>query len=291
MENKDQIIKFLAYDGKVSFTFCRSSYLVEKARKIHDLGPTATAALGRMLTMASIMGSNLKGSNDTITIQIKGNGPIGNVLATADFFPKVKGYVSNPLVEVPLKENGKIDVASAIGTEGFLYIIKDIGLKEPYIGTVPIVSGEIAEDFVHYFAVSEQTPSAVALGVLVDKNGVKTSGGYLLTPMPDCPESVISKIEENLKKIKPISQLLEEKEEILEIAKLVTGDAQIKPIEENIIPVYECSCSRERIRQGIISLGKEEIQKIIQEDQKAEVTCHFCNQQYVFSKQELEQMI
>ena len=290
MQNKDQIIKFLAYEGKVSFTLCLSTDLVEKARQLHDLSPAATAALGRMLTMAAMMGANLKSVDDTITIQMKGNGPIGNVLATTNYFPKVKGYVSNPLVDIPLKENGKIDVSGAVGKEGFLYVIKDIGLKEPYIGTIPIISGEIAEDFVNYFAVSEQTPSAIALGVLVDQNGVKTSGGYLLTPMPDCSEEIITKIEQNLKQIKPISQLIEE-QEIQEIAKLVTGDKKVQIIEENVIPVYECDCSKERIKKGIQSLGEKEIKKIIQEDQKAEVICHFCNQKYLFSKEELEEMI
>ena len=200
MENKDRIIKFLAYEGKVSIVCANTSYLVEQARKTHDLSPVATAALGRTLTIASIMGINMKDMDDSLTIQVKGDGPLGSMVVVANNFPKVKGYVQNPLVDLPLNREGKLDVGGAVGKNGFLNVIKDIGLKEPYIGMVPIVSGEIAEDFTNYFATSEQLPSVVALGVLVDQNGVKSAGGYIVTLMPDATEVEIEKIEEAIKR-------------------------------------------------------------------------------------------
>lgn len=291
MENKDRIVKFLAYDGRVSVTCINSTYLVEKARKIHDLSPTATASLGRVLTMTAVMGADLKQMQDKITIKINGGGTIGNIIATTNCFPKVKAYVSNPYVEVPLKENGKIDVGGAVGKQGYLTVIKDIGLKEPYVGTVPLVSGEIAEDFTSYFAISEQKPTVVALGVLVDKDGVKASGGYIITPMPDAKEEDIQAIEEAIKGAKPISNMLDEGMELAQIAKIVTKDEKIQIIEENIIPVYECDCSKQRFEQGLISLGKKELQNMIQEDEKAEIICQFCNKKYHFSKEELEHLV
>lgn len=291
MENKDRIVKFLAYDGRVSVTCINSTYLVEKARQIHDLSPTTTASLGRVLTMTAVMGADLKQMQDKITIKINGGGIIGNIIATTNCFPKVKAYVSNPHVELPLKENGKIDVGQAVGKQGYLTVIKDIGLKKPYIGTVPLISGEIAEDFTNYFAISEQKPTVVALGVLVDKDGVRASGGYVITPMPDAKEEDIQAIEEAIKEAKPISNMLAEGMELAQIAKIVTKDEKIQIIEENIIPVYECDCSKQRFEQGLISLGKKELQNMIQEDEKAEIICQFCNKKYHFSKEELEQLV
>ena len=195
----DKIVRGLAYNGKVNVKCIDTTELVEEARKIHDLSPVATAALGRLLTMGCIMGSGLKEDNDTITLQIKADGPLGALNAVVNSNMEIKGYVQNPNVDLPLKDNGKLDVGTAVGKYGMLYIIKDIGLKEPYIGLTPLISGEIAEDFAEYFAKSEQTPSAIALGVLVNKNGVKSAGGYMITPMPDATDEDISKLEENLK--------------------------------------------------------------------------------------------
>lgn len=291
MENKDRIIKFLAYDGKVNIVCANTSYLVEQARKTHDLSPVATAALGRTLTIASIMGINMKDTKDSLTIQVKGDGPLGSIVVVANNFPKVKGYVQNPLVDLPLNREGKLDVGGAVGKSGFLNVIKDIGLKEPYIGMVPIVSGEIAEDFTNYFATSEQLPSVVALGVLVDQKGVKSAGGYRLTLMPDATEVEIEKIEEAIKKVKPISKMLDEHLSLEEIAKIVTQDEEVKIVEENIIPVYECNCNKEKFERGLVSLGKEELQNIIKEQEKIETICHFCNKEYHFSKEELEKLI
>ena len=196
MQN-DKIIRCFAYNGKVNIRCINSTNIVEEARKIHDLSPTATATLGRVLTITSLMGKEMKEEKGTITTQIKGNGPIGKIVAVSDNNGNVKGYVSNPQLELPLNPlNGKINVGEAVGNEGMIYIIKDIGLKEPYIGMTPIISGEIAEDFTNYFATSEQTPTVVALGVLVNKDGVKSAGGYLLTLMPDAGEEEIEKIAE-----------------------------------------------------------------------------------------------
>lgn len=291
MENKDKIIKFLAYDGKVSITCANTTVLVEKARKIHDLTPTTTAVLGRVLTMASIMGSDLKSSDDSITIQIDGKGEVGKIVVVANYFSKVKGYMQNPLVELPLNDKGKIDVGGAVGRSGYLNIIKDIGLKEPYVGITPITSGEIAEDFTRYYADSEQTPTAIALGVLVNKDGVEASGGYRLNLMPDATEDIISKLEENISKVPSISKMLDDNLSLEQIAKMVTGDESVEIIEDNIIPEYECDCSKEKFEKGLISLGKKELENIIKDDEDIETVCQFCNKKYVFDKEYLENLI
>lgn len=291
MENNDRIIKCLAYEGKVSIICADTTYLVEQARKIHDLSPVATAALGRTLTVSSIIAINMKDKDDRLTVQIKGDGPIGNIVVVANNFPELKGYVGNNLLDLPLNKNGKLNVGQAVGKNGFLNVIKDIGLKDPYIGMVPLVSGEIAEDFTNYFATSEQTPSVVSLGVLVNSDGVKKSGGYVLTLMPDATEDIIEKIEKNIEKIDSISKMLDENIPLIEIAKKATGDENIKVIEENIIPVYECDCSKEKIEKGLIAIGKDELKDIIETQGNIETVCHFCNKKYNFSKQELQNLL
>lgn len=286
----DKIVKFLAYNGKINIVCAQTNELVEKALKTHDLSPVATAALGRTLTMASIMGSNLKGENDVISIQIKGNGPLGTIIVTADSKLRVRGYVTNPKVDMPLREDGKLNVGEAVGKDGFIYVIKDIGLKEPYIGMSKIITGEIAQDFTNYFFTSEQKNTAVSLGVLIDKNGVKSSGGYIVTAMPDATEDELFVLEERLKESKPISQMLDENMTLLDIAKDITGDVNIQIIEENLVPEYKCNCSKEKISEALISIGKEELNKIIKEDKKAEIVCHFCNTKYEFSEEELKEL-
>ena len=291
MENNDRIIKCLAYEGKVGIICADTTYLVEQARKIHDLSPVATAALGRTLTVSSIIAINMKDKDDRLTVQIKGDGPIGNIVVVANNFPELKGYVGNNLLDLPLNENGKLNVGQAVGKNGFLNVIKDIGLKDPYIGMVPLVSGEIAEDFTNYFATSEQTPSVVSLGVLVNSDGVKKSGGYVLTLMPYATEDIIEKIEKNIEKIDSISKMLDENIPLIEIAKKATGDENIKVIEENIIPVYECDCSKEKIEKGLIAIGKDELKDIIETQGNIETVCHFCNKKYNFSKRELQNLL
>lgn len=287
----DKIIKFLAYNGRISVICADTTNLVEKARKVHDLSPVATAAFGRVLTISAIMGTEMKNSKDKLTVQIKGNGPLGMMVATANNFPKVKGYVVNPQVDLPLNEFGKLDVGQAVGYEGYINVIKDIGLKKPYIGISPLVSGEIAEDFANYFMNSEQRQSAVALGVLVDKNGVKSAGGYLINPMPDATEEEISKVEQSIFKAGAMSRMLDEKLSLTEIAKKITGDDKIKVIEGNITPIYECDCSKEHMADGLATIGKKEIKDIIETDGNAELLCHFCNKTYQFSKEELEEIV
>ena len=289
---EDKTINCLAYNGKVNVRCINSTNLVEEARKIHDLSPTATAALGRLLTITSLLGKEMKDEEGTITTQVKGNGPIGTMIAVSNNKGIVKGYVSNPYVDLPLNQkNGKLNVGEAVGKSGMIYIIKDIGLKEPYVGMTPIVSGEIAEDFTHYFATSEQTPTVVALGVLVDKNGVKAAGGYLITLMPDAGEEEIQKIEEALKNADSISKMLDDGKELIEIAEMVTGDENIMYFENDDIPKYECNCSKEKMEKALISIGKDDLKEIIETDGKAEIVCHFCNKKYLFSKEELEKMI
>lgn len=289
---EDKIINCLAHNGKVNVRCIRSTNLVEQARKTHDLSPTATAALGRLLTITSLLGKEMKGEEGTITTQVKGNGPIGTMVAVSNNKGIVKGYVSNPQIDMPLNSlNGKINVGGAVGKEGMIYIIKDIGLKEPYIGMTPIVSGEIAEDFTNYFATSEQTPTVVALGVLVDKNGVKAAGGYLITLMPDATEDEIVKIEKALKNADSISKMLDDGKELVQIAEMVTGDSNIMYFEDDNVPKYECNCSKEKMEKGLITIGEKDLRDIIENDGKAELVCHFCNKKYLFSKDELEAML
>ena len=288
---KDQIIKFLAYNGKISVVCCSTTNLVEEARKLHDLSPLSTAAMGRVLTITALIGSEMKNKTDKLTIQIKGNGPIGKIVAVSDNIPNVKACITNPHADLPLNEFGKLDVGGAVGNQGFINVIKDIGLKEPYVGICPLISGEIAEDFAEYFAKSEQKNTAVALGVLVDKNGVKSAGGYIITPMPDATDEEISKIEQSIFKAGAISKMLDKNMTLLEIAKAVTGDENVQLIEENITPVYECDCSKEHMEDGLATLDKDVLKEMIEEDGKAELVCHFCNKKYEFSKEELEDIL
>lgn len=291
MEKQDRIKKFLALDGKVSISVIESTNLVEEARKIHDLTPTTTAALGRLMTATALMGVELKNEQDSISVQIKGDGPIGSMVAVSDRFPRIRAYLQNPHVELPLNENGKIDVGGAVGKTGYLNIIKDIGLKEPYIGIVPLTSGEIAEDFARYFVESEQKPTAIALGVLVDRNGVSRAGGYILSLMPDANDDIVTKIEENIKKIPSISKILSQSTNLDEIAKIITGDDNIKLLEENIYPKYECNCSKEKFERGLISLGKTELEDILKDEKDTEILCHFCNKKYIFDKKTIKELM
>ena len=287
----DIIKRFLAYNGRINIACISTTKLVEEARKTHDLSPLATATLGRTLTMSTLIASGLKNEDNTVTLQIKGNGKIGTVIAVSDGKLRTRGYVQNPQIDLPLKQNGKLDVRGAVGNDGFIYVIKDIGLKEPYIGMSKIISGEIAEDFTNYFYTSEQKPSAIALGVLVDKDGVRSSGGYILTPMPDATEDDLFILENRIKEAKPISQMLDENMSLEDIARDITGDINIKLVQENKNVKYECSCSKERMEEALISIGKEELKKIIKEDKKAEIVCHFCNKKYEFSEEELNELI
>ena len=288
---KDQIIKFLAYNGKISVACCSTTNLVEEARKLHDLSPLATAAMGRVLTITALIGAEMKNKTDKLTIQIKGNGPIGKIVAVSDNSSHVKACITNPHADLPLNEFGKLDVGGAIGNQGFINVIKDIGLKEPYIGISPLTSGEIAEDFANYFQTSEQKQTAVALGVLVDKDGVRSSGGYIITPMPDATEEEISKVEQSIFKAGAISKMLDNNLSLKEIAQKVTGDENVQIIDTSIEPEYECKCNKEKFADGLMTLGNEQLTELIEEDGKAEIQCQFCNKRYNFNKEELEEIL
>lgn len=287
----DKINKFLAYNGRINVICCDTTTLVEEARKIHDLSPVVTAALGRLLTVTSLMATDLKNKEDKLTIQIKANGPIESMVTVANSNNEIKGYAKNTVVDIPLNEDGKLDVGGAVGFDGFINVIKDIGLKEPYVGRVPLVSGEIGDDFANYFVKSEGQDAAVAVGVLVDKNGVKSAGGYIIKPMPDATNEDISNLEQNIFKAGAISKMLDEKLSLEEIAKKITGDEDIKLIEDDINPKYQCDCNRNRFERGLISLGKEELKKLIETQDKIETTCQFCNKKYEFTKQEIEELL
>ncbi len=288
----DRAIKGLAYEGKVSIVAVETTELVEQIRNLHDLTPTTTAALGRVATIAGMMGlTELKEKEDSLTIQINGRGPMGSIVAVVEREEAksfVKVYTQNPSVELPLASNGKIAVGQAVGTDGFLNIIRQNEItKTAYNGLVPLVSGEIAEDFTQYFAQSQQKPTVIALGVLVDKNGVKRSGGYMIQLMPDATEEEISKIEESVSKAQPVSEMLNQDKSLEEIVRTVTGDENALFLISDLGIEFRCNCSKERFADGLASIGKVELDKIIEEDGKANTKCHFCNQEYDFSKEEL----
>lgn len=292
----DKVKKYLAYDGKVSLICANTTKLIEEIRNIHDLTPTTTAVMGRVATICGIMGlTSTKESGDSITAQIKGTGPCGIIVGIAkrdENISKIKMYMQNPFVELPLKPNGKINVGGAVGDRGYLTVIKRNELTDKeYTGFVPLVSGEIAEDFTDYFATSEQNPTVLALGVLVNKNGVQSAGGYMITLMPDATEEEITKIEDAIGKAPSISELLSSEKSLDDIAKIVTGDENIQELEENFEIKFECDCNKEKFEKGLVSIGKEDLSKIIEEDGKAEIVCQFCNKKYNFTKEELEKLL
>ena len=262
-----KIVRALSADGSVLCSAINSTDIVNEIFRIHNTTPVASAALGRLATAGCIMGAMLKGEDDKLTLKLNGGGPSGNIVVAADYRGNVKCYAENPQVDLPLKPTGKLDVSGAVGTNGNLFVTKDLGLKEPYIGMTPIISGEIAEDFTNYFATSEQTPTVVALGVLVDKNGVKAAGGYLITLMPDAGEEEIVKIETALKNADSISKMLDDGKELIEIAETVTGESNLMYFEYDNIPSYECNCSKEKMEKSLITIGKEEIKDIIENEQ------------------------
>ena len=264
--------------------------MVEEARKRHNTSPVCTAALGRLLTAGAMMGAMLKGEKDILTLRINSNGPIEGITVTADSKGFVKGYVGNPNVILPANSIGKLDVAGAVGI-GFLDVIKDLGLKEPYVGQTVLQTGEIAEDITYYFASSEQTPSSVGLGVLMNKdNTVKQAGGFIVQLMPDASDETIDKLEKNLSKISSVTTLLDEgngPKEIIEI--LCEG---MEPQIVDIVPTgFKCNCSKERVTKALISIGREDLQKMADEEDKINLHCDFCNTDYEFTKEELNAIL
>ena len=287
---KDYVIRATAGDGQVRAFVATTKNMVETARGMHKTTKVATAALGRTLTATSIMGLMMKNDGDKITVIIKGGGPIGSILATANSKGMVKGYVDNPNVVVEDYPNGKLNVAAAVGTEGTVRVTKDLGLREPYNGSYPIVSGEIAQDLTYYFAVSEQTPSVVALGVLTKEEEVEHAGGFIGQLMPDAVEETIATLEENVKGLDSITNMLKDgktPEDILEIV--------LKGLNPQILDKcevgFECECSKERVEGVLISIGKEQLSEIIEEDKQAEIGCQFCNTKYLFNEDELKAIL
>lgn len=282
--------KYLAYDGMVKVVLVNGTKMVSEARNIHNLSNVTTAALGRTLIMTAIMSSKLKDKDNRITVQIKGDGPIGSIVTCGNSNLDIKGYVSVPDVELPLNDIGKLDVAKAVG-KGYLNVIKDIGLKEPYIGYSKLVTSEIAEDFAYYFVTSEQTPCAVALGVNISKeNKVDMAAGYIIEPLPDCSEDIIDIIESINMNISSVTGLMMDLDSIDDVAKTITGDNNIVCIEE-LNPSYKCDCSTSRIDETIIALGKDEAFKILEENNnKIEVNCNFCNKTYKYNKEMVEKL-
>lgn len=288
-----KLIRCITSDGLVMATAIDSTDIVSRAEQLHKTSAVMTAALGRLLTATSMMGNALKGENDTITVKIDGDGPAGALIAVADSHGDVRGYAVNPVVEIPLKPNGKLDVCGAVGTGGTVFVIKDLGLKEPYNGFVPISTGEIAEDIAAYYAVSEQIPTVCALGVLVNPDlTVRVAGGYIIQLLPAAHgyEEVISKLENNIKVMKPITTLLDEGKTIEEIVKIALTGFEVEVLSEQTAE-YKCNCSRERFEKALRSINDEELRQMADEMQQAETVCQFCNKVYTFTSDEIRSFL
>lgn len=283
----DRIIRGTAMNDQIRFFAAETSNLVEHARIIHDCSPVATAALGRMLTAVSMMGTMLKNDEDLMTIQINGGGEAGSIVVTGNNKSHVKGYISNPHIESSLNARGKLDVGGAVGKEGSLTVIYDMGLKEPYVGQVPIVSGEIAEDITYYFAVSEQIPSTVSLGVLVDTDrSVAAAGGFILQMMPEAEDSVRDILEYRLDEIPSATSTINSTGSIDKLLDELF-DGMEPHVMEEYSPVFFCECNRDKVKKVLISLGDKELRRLAEEDEKTELCCQFCNKKYVFTRDEI----
>ncbi|MFB5269039.1 Hsp33 family molecular chaperone HslO [Paenibacillus enshidis] len=285
---QDRLIRGTAMEGRVRAFAIRTTELVEELRRRHDTYPTTTAALGRTVTAAAMMGAMLKGE-EKLTVQVKGDGPIGQIVADANAKGEVRGYVAEPHVHLPSNSVGKLDVAGAVGTSGFIHITKDLGLKEPYRGSIPIISGELGEDFTYYFAKSEQTPSAVGLGVLVDTdNSVIVAGGFIIQLLPGLNDDEITAIENAVGALPPVTSLLDQGLDLEEMLRWMLPDVQIM---DSMDIRFQCQCSEERVEKTLISLGQHELEQLIAEDGQAEVVCHFCNEAYRFDKDHLQRLL
>ena len=285
-----EIVRIMTTDGFVMASAITGTDIVARAQEIHHTSPTATAALGRSLLACSMMGNQLKGADNSLTLQIRGDGPLGGITCVSDSEGNVRGYVNNPAADVPRKQEGKLDVGGAVGS-GSLTVIKDLGLKDPYVGSIALVSGEIAEDVTAYFAESEQIPNACALGVLVRKdNGeVITAGGYLIQLLPGAGEDVIEKVERGIRKVGYVTGRLSEGESALDLVREVLGEFEIEVLET--CPVeYRCYCTRDRVVKALVSMGSAEMRSLIDEQGSAELTCQFCDEVYKFSREDLEQI-
>ncbi len=285
-----RLTRAISADGSVMAMAIDSTDIAARIEKTHPPSAVVPAALGRLATAASMMGVMLKGEGDSVTVRVDADGPAGVLIAVADSRGFVKAYVENPVVELPLNARGKLDVAGAVGRNGYLRVIKDLGLKEPYSGQVPLISGELAEDVTQYYAVSEQTPTVCGLGVLVNPDlTVRAAGGFLVQLLPFADDAAIDQLERNVKAIPPASAMIDQGMQPAEICeKLLEG---LSPqILDDYLPAYRCDCSRERVERAVISLGKAQLDQLIEEDHGAELSCHFCGKRYAFSEQELRQI-
>ncbi|MDD7049458.1 MAG: Hsp33 family molecular chaperone HslO [Lachnospiraceae bacterium] len=287
----DYFVRATAGEAQIRAFAVKTRDTVEAARKAHNTSPVVTAALGRLLTAGAMMGMMLKGEKDMLTLQIAGDGPIGGITVTADALGHVKGYAKNPQVMIGANEKGKLDVAKAVG-KGILRVIKDMGLKEPYVGQTVLESGEIAEDLTYYFANSEQVPSSVGLGVLMDRetNTVKQAGGFIIQLMPFADEETISRLESNLGKVDSVTKLFEEGKTPQQLLELLLEGLTPEILEEGPVEFF-CNCDKERVEKALISLGKQELEELIAEGKEIELNCHFCGSSYVFSVEELKTML
>ena len=284
-----KLIRCITSDGCVTAMAVDSTDIVNKAVELHQTSAVVSAALGRLLTAASMMGNMLKGERDSITLRVDGDGPIGAVVAVADSNGNVKGYAVNNVVEIPLNAKGKLDVGGAVG-QGNLYVLKDLGMKEPYNGVIPLVSGEIAEDITAYYAESEQIPTVCALGVLVNPDlSIKAAGGYIIQLLPTADDTVISKVENSIAGVKPVTTLMSEGKSIEDIVRDALSEFDVEVLDETEAE-YRCDCSRERTERVLKAIGKEELEKLADEQKITEVSCHFCGKKYKFTADEVRKL-
>lgn len=282
-----KLIRMITSDGAVMAIGIDSTDVVAEAERIHRTSAVMTAALGRLLTAGSMMGNMLKGKDDSVTLRMAGDGPAGSIIVVSDPAGNVRGYAMNPVVEIPLNKVGKLDVSGALGKQGNLSVVKDLGLKEPYSGSVPFVSGEVAEDITAYYAVSEQIPTVCALGVLVNPDlTVRAAGGYIIQLLPAAAEDTIDKIEKNISGIRPVTTMLDEGMTPQQIIETALAGFETEVLYEQDV-AYRCNCSKDRVERALISLGRDELKSMAEEMDKAEIKCHFCDKAYVFSKEEL----
>ena len=289
---KDKLVRGTAKDGMVRVIAAITTEMVNDGTSVHECTPLASAALGRMLTAGALMGSTLKSKDEAMTLKINGSGIAKGITVTAHSNAEVKGFIGNPYIELPLNEKGKLDVGGAVGKDGLLYVIKDMGMKDPYVGQVPIHSGEIAEDLTYYFTVSEQTPSAVSLGVLVDKDlSIKAAGGFIIQMMPGADPLLADILMYRLEEIPSITTMINEGKTIEEILEFIFEDMDLKLDEESVEPKYVCDCSRDRVERALISIGEKDLQEIYDEGKEEEIVCHFCNKKYEFTHENIGELL
>ncbi len=285
-----KLIRCITNEGAVMAVCADTTDIVAKAEEYHKTSAVVTAALGRLLTATSMMGNMLKGADNSLTVRVQGDGPAGTLVAASDFDGNVRGYVTNPVVELPLNEKGKLDVGGAVGG-GTLFIIKDLGLKEPYVGQVPLTTGEIAEDITAYYAISEQIPTVCALGVLVNPDlTVKSAGGFIIQLLPGAVDSDIEKLEDGVNGLEPVTKMLSDGKTPLDILKLALKNFEFEVLYEQEVE-YKCKCSRARTEAAFKSIGKEDIEEMIASGEDQEVVCHFCNKRYIFTPEELKKLL